>query len=108
MTQPMKKLIFNPHLCIELPKNENEIKDRNYLKNKINIICKNGAIVKCYWRDIVKDPETSFILMIVDDCGTNNSWKKRADLLNPEMKFIGINSIFIGKLFACYIVLSDK
>jgi hypothetical protein len=29
--------------------------------------------------------------VIVDDCGTNKSGRKRADLLNPEMKFIGIN-----------------
>ena len=109
ITQPMNKLIFNPHLCIKLPKNEDEIKDRMYLKNKINEICENNnVIVKSYWRDIVKDPETSFILMIVDDCGTNKSGRKRADLLNPEMKFIGINSIMIGKYFACYIVLSDK
>ena len=109
ITQPMNKLIFNPHLCIKLPKNEDEIKDRMYLKKKINEICENNnVIVKSYWRDIVKDPETSFILMIVDDCGTNNSGRKRADLLNPEMKFIGINSIMIGKYFACYIVLSDK
>ena len=109
ITQPMNKLIFNPHLCIKLPKNEDEIKDRMYLKKKINEICENNNVfVKSYWRDIVKDPETSFILMIVDDCGTNNSGRKRADLLNPEMKFIGINSIMIGKYFSCYIVLSDK
>ena len=31
------------------------------------------------------------INVIVDDCGTNKSGRKRADLLNPEMKFIGIN-----------------
>jgi len=109
ITQPMNKLIFNPHLCIDLPKNENEIKDRMYLKKNINYICdNNNVIVKSYWRDIVKDPETSFILMIVDDCGSKNSGRKRADLLNPDMKFIGINSIMIGKYFACYIVLSDK
>ena len=109
ITQPMNKLIFNPNLCIDLPKNEDEIKDRLYLKKKINYICENkNVIVRSFWRDIVKDPETSFILMIVDDCGTNNCGRKRADLLNPEMKFIGINSIKIGKYFACYIVLSDK
>ena len=109
ITQPMNKLIFNPHLCIDLPKNEDEIKDRLYLKKKINYICENkNVIVRSFWRDIVKDPETSFILMIVDDCGTNNCGRKRSDLLNPEMKFIGINSIKIGKYFSCYIVLSDK
>ena len=74
----MNKLIFNPNLCIDLPKNEDEIKDRLYLKKKINYICENkNVIVKSYWRDIVKDPETSFILMIVDDCGTNKCGRKR-------------------------------
>ena len=103
----MEKLIFVPQLTIPLPTSEEEIKNKNYLKNNVTEKLKNINI-KSYWRDIVKDPETSFILMIVDDCGTNKCGRKRADLLNPEMKFIGINSIMIGKYFACYIVLSDK
>ena len=108
ITQPMNKLIFNPHLCIELPKNEDEIKDRMYLKKKINEICKNNnVIVKSYWRDIVKDPETSFILMIVDD-SEKTVEKKKKNILDPNIKYIGINSTNFGKSFACYILLSEK
>jgi hypothetical protein len=45
--------------------------------------------------------------MIVDDT-MNKSGNKRRDLLNPEMKYIGISSIKIEKTFVCYITLSDK
>ena len=73
----------------EILKKQALIKNINLKKRKFNL-------------DINIFPEDEFskflftkINVIVDDCGT-----KRADLLNPEMKFIGINSIFIGKLFA--------
>ena len=45
--------------------------------------------------------------MIVDDTG-DKSGLKRKDLLNPDMKFIGICSVTINKKFACYITLSDR
>ena len=105
-TEPMNKLIFDPNLIIPLPNTEEEIKDKNYLKEKVNKLIEKRS-VKSYWRDIVKDKETSFLLSIVDDTGAK-SGMKRKNILNPKIKYIGINSIAIGKTFACYILLSDK
>jgi hypothetical protein len=105
--EKMDKLIFNKNLCIKLPKDENEIKDKNYLKNNIINMIKNGIKIKSYWRDIIIDKETSFILMIVDDI-SNKSGEKRNDIFNKNMKYIGINSVKINNKFACYIVLSNK
>ena len=105
-TESMNKLFFDPNLTIPLPETEDEIKDKNYLKEKVQELIKKRS-VKSYWRDIVKEKETSFLLSIVDDTG-EKSGMKRKNILNPIIKYIGINSILIGKTFACYILLSDK
>ena len=105
-TTQMNELIFNPNICVPIPDNENDIKSKNYLNEKIEEIKQNYPI-SSYWRDIITDPETSFILMIVDDNG-NKKRLKRKEILNPEMKYIGIDSVTIGKSFVCYLTLSDK
>ena len=104
--QPMNKLIFNPIICIPLPKNEEELNDKTYLKIKARELVQKKMKIKTYWRDIIKEPETSFILMIVDD-SEKKSGLKRKDILNPEFKYIGINSIAINKSFVCYLTFSD-
>ena len=106
-TKPMNKLIYNPNMNIPLPTSEEEIKDKNYLKNNVKELIKNNVKIRTYWRDIIKDPETSFILMVVDDSGTK-AGNKRKDLLNPDMKYIGITSTMIGKSFVCYLCFSDQ
>ena len=63
-----------------------------------------GIPIKLFLRDIIKDCETCFILMIVDDTGAN-SGKKRNDILDPSMEYIGIVSKIIGKIIASYITL---
>ena len=105
-TKPMNKLIYNPNMNIPLPTSEEEIKDKNYLKNNVKELIKNNIKIRTYWRDIIKDPETSFILMVVDDSGTK-AGNKRKDLLNPDMKYIGICSTMIGKNFVCYLCFSE-
>ena len=105
-TDPMNKLIYNPNMNIPLPISEEEIKDKNYLKNNVKLLLSNNVKIRTYWRDIINDPETSFILMIVDDSG-NKAGNKRKDLLNPDMKYIGICSTMIGKNFVCYLCFSE-
>lgn len=69
-------------------------------------MAQNGISIKSYWKDFIKDPETSFLLMIVDDIGIK-SGMRRKDLLDPKMKYIGISSTVINDRFICYIALSS-
>ena len=102
--KPMQKLIFSNELLMEYPINEEQIKDKKYMNDQINIKVQNGIPIKSFWRDIIKDPQTCLILMIVDDTGVN-SGKKRNDILDPNMQCIGNVSKKIGKSFASYITL---
>ena len=106
-TEPMGKLEFCPLITAQLPRNEKEIKDKNYLRTQVKEMIDGGINVKCYWRDLIKDPETSFLLMIVDDNGSRKG-RKRRDILNPKIKYIGISSVEINNKFACYVTLSSK
>ena len=106
-TKPMNPLIFKKELCIELSKDKNDFKSGDYLRKKINELIKKDIKVRAFWRDIIKDAEINFLLMIVDDNPIRRG-AKRKDVLNPEMKYIGINSGSFGEHFVCYTVLSDE
>ena len=106
-TNPSEKLIFNPYLLVEMPKTENEIKFKDYMVYKVENMINKGIIIKSFWRDIIRDPELSLLLMIVDDTGEKSGLRRR-DLLDPNMKYIGINSIEINGSFACYITLCAR
>ena len=103
-TKPMPKLNFDYDMKLKLPKNEINIKSNNYLKNQVLIKGDKGISIKAYWKEIIYDPETCFILMIVDDNGKKAGFKRR-NLLNPEYKYIGISSKNINNNFICYITL---
>ena len=105
-TEPMDELKFSLKISVPAPQNEDDIKNKNYLKEKIEEINQNDKIVQAYWRDIINDEETNFILMIVDDNGPKSN--KRKNIFNPKFKYIGIRSVKIGKSFACYITLSES
>jgi len=102
--QPMNKLIFCSDLVIIPPNDENALKDKKYMCEKINEKIQLGFRIRSFWRDIIKDSETCLLLMIVDDTGAN-SGKKRNDILDPSMQGIGIASRTMGKTFASYVVL---
>jgi hypothetical protein len=104
-TEPMNKLIYNPNLTIEVPTNENDIKSKSFLPSQIKKKIDSGVEIKSFWKDVIKDPDTCFILTIVDDSG-KNAGNKRSDILDKNSKYIGISSVKIGKSFACYIVIS--
>ena len=101
----MEPLKYAPQLTVIPPQNEYEIEDKDDLSRKVIDMINAGINVKSYWRDVIKDPQISFLLMIVDDNGVK-SGMKRKDILNPNMKFIGITSAEINRNFACYITLS--
>lgn len=102
--KPMEKLLFNELIVIPSPKNENDIRDKNYMKYKVEELVNKGFIIKSLWRDVIKDPESSFLLMIVDDNGSQ-SGMRRNDILNPNMKYIGISSNEINGYFVGFVTM---
>ena len=100
--EPLPPLEFVPEICIPLPENEIEMKDSNFLKNKVLELKNEGINIDIFYKDLVKIPEVSALLMIVDDSG-KNSGKKRMTLLDKDIKYIGVNSTFIGKTFIAYL-----
>ena len=105
--RPMKPLIHKKELCVEIPEKQKDFKSGDYLRKKINKMVMKGISVRAFWRDIIKDPQINFLLMIVDDNFIRRG-AKRKDILNPDMKYIGINSANMGDNFVCYTVLSDE
>ena len=104
---PLDKLIFNPYLVAEMPKKENEIRFKNDLRYKVESMINKGIIVKSFWRDVIRDPELSLLMMIVDDIGEMSGMSRRY-LLDPNMKYIGISSVEINESFVCYFILCTK
>ena len=104
--QPMEPLEFSPSLIPDLPTTVNEMNNINYLKISIKKMMNDGLKINSYWRNVIKDPEICFLLMIVDD-NDKSKGMKRVDILNPKMKYIGLSSVEIDGKFMNYIVLSE-
>ena len=102
--QPLPPLEFKEDICVPLPETEEELNNHAYLKKQINIIQENNNI-DIFFKDLIKLPEVSTLLMIVDD-SEKNPGKKRNALLNKEFKYIGISNKFIGKKFVAYFTFS--
>ena len=101
----MEPLILNEEINIDLPENIDEFKNPNFIKEKANELIKNGKKIDFYFRDLIKYPDVSVLLMIVDD-SEKNPGKKRQAVLNKDFKYIGISSKFIGKTFIAYFAFS--
>lgn len=105
MMESLPPLKFNGDICIPLPENEEQIKNKECIKQKAKEAAQSSQI-EVYFQDLTKDPEISILMMIVDDNG-KNSGRKRASLLNPNYKYIGINHRFINKSFIAYFSFSS-
>ena len=101
---PLEPLEFKDEICIPLPEFEEDIKNSNYLKEQVKIIRENNNI-NVFYKDLIKDPEVSALLMIVDD-SIKNPGKKRQAVLDNNFKYIGISSGFVGKSFIAYFSFS--
>ncbi len=101
--KPMGSLELKKEICVPLPENEIQLNDSNFLREQVKVVRKKEKI-NVFFKDTVKIPDVSFLLMIVDD--NKNAGKKRKAVLNPEFKYIGVNSKFIGKNFVAYFSFS--
>ena len=104
--KPIPPLEYNENIVLKLPETESQMKDSSYLKLQAEEV-KRRFEVDCFFKDLVKDPFVSTLLMVVDDNGKNGG-KKRKAILNPEYKYIGVDSKFFGKTFIAYFSFSKN
>ena len=102
--EPLPPLEFNGNICIPLPETVEEIKDHAFLKEQVKIL-RETTNIDIFFKDLIKVPEVSALLMIVDD-NIKNPGRKRQAILNKDFKYVGINSHFIGKTFVAYFAFS--
>ena len=95
---PLPPLQFVKEKCIPLPETEEELKDPTFLRSQVKNV-RERTKIDVFFKDLIKIPEISGLLMIVDDTN-KNAGKKRKALLNKDLKYIGVSSKFIGKTFA--------
>ena len=67
---PLPPLKFKKDICIPLPKNEEEFKDPTFLREQVRQVRKKTK-VDVFFKDLVKIPEISALIMIVDDTNKN-------------------------------------
>jgi len=101
---PLPPLEFVQDKCIPLPDNEDELKDPTFLREQVRQI-REKTEVDVFFKDLIKIPEVSGLLMIVDDTN-KNAGKKRMALLNKDLKYVGVTSKFVGKTFIAYFAFS--
>ena len=99
-------LEFKNDICVPLPETEEELRDPSYLKEQVKIL-RESAKIDIFFKDLIKIPEVSALIMIVDDC-EKNPGKKRNAIMNKNFKYIGISSKFIGKNFISYFTFSSE
>ena len=97
---PLSPLELVQEKCIPLPDTEEELNDPTFLKNQVKIL-RQKTKIDIFFKDLIKIPEVSGLLMIVDDVNKNPGKKRRA-LLNKDLKYIGVSSKFIGRTFVAY------
>ena len=102
--EPVPPLELNENIIIPLPETEEEIKDPTFLKEQVKALRENTNI-DLFFKDLIKLPEVSALLMVVDD-SVKNPGRKRQAILNKDFKYVGINSHFIGKTFVAYFAFS--
>ena len=105
--EPMNRLIYNKNITIKAPDNEDSINNFDYLRDQVEELQNNGNHISSFWSEKIKDPEICFLMMVIDD-NYIETGLKRKDLLNPDIKYIGILSVQINNQFTCYITLSNR
>ena len=103
---PLPPLEFSQEKCIPLPNTEEELNNPSFLKSQVKVL-REQTRIDVFYKDLIKIPEISGLLMIVDDTN-KNAGKKRRAILSNELKYIGVSSKFIGRTFVAYFSFSKE
>ena len=80
--------------------------DKNYFKKQIAIMRTNRK-VDAYFKDMIKFPEVSALLLMVDDNEKDEYIGKRREIiLRKEFQYIGISSGIVNDIFVAYFTFS--
>ena len=101
---PLPPLEFTQEKCIPLPENEEELKEPTFLREQVKKV-REYTKIDVFFKDLIKIPEVSGLLMIVDD-SNKGAGKKRMALLNKDLKYVGVSCKFIKKHFIAYLAFS--
>ena len=101
---PMKELIVKDEIKLNMPDNIEEMKDNIFVKKQL-VEMKTKNNINAFFKDSIKNPEVGVLMMIVGDY-KNSETKKRNVILNPDYKYIAVNSKFFGDLFFAYYTFS--
>ena len=97
----LDNLIFDKNICIELPYKKKDIYRSKYLNDKVNEMKKKGKEINLYFKEFIRIPEVSVLMMIIDDNDKTNGLKRKI-LLSSKIKYIGISCKFIDNNFIAY------
>ena len=101
---PLPKLELKNDLCVPLPSSKSDLRNKNYLKNQINNIRSNRR-VDAFFKDNIKNPEVSALLIMVDDNEKSNG-KRRDIILRRDIKYVGISAGEVEGTFVAYFAFS--
>lgn len=103
--KPLKPLELNEEIAIMVPEDEERMKSTKVFQELVEERRKTTKI-DSYIKDLVKDPYTSVLLMVIDDNG-KNSGKRRNLILGSEYTKMAVTSRKIKKTFCAYYTFSS-
>ena len=101
----MQTLTYNQMIRVNTPVSENEILDKNDLTYKVGSLINSGLNIKSYRRDVIKDPELCFLLMIIDDNGIINGMRRK-DILS-SIKILCVMLPLLNLLYKIIIYINN-
>lgn len=98
--QPLKPFELCEEIAVSVPEEEDRMKNAKVF-NELVEEKKKTANIDTYYKDLIKDPYTSVLLMVVDDNG-KNSGKKSNVILGTEYTKMAVTSRRVKKTFCAY------
>lgn len=103
---PLPPLQLCEDMAIMVPYDESQMKNTNIF-HELVAQRRKSIKIDSYFKDLIKDPYTSVLLMIVDDNGKgNNTRKKRDVVLGREYTKMAVTSRRVNKTFCAYLTFA--
>ena len=96
--------MLDKDICIPVPTTIEQLKDENYLKNKVDELnLKNGnKKIQRFFSEEIEDPETSILFAFLEDVGIN----EKKEVIFNDLNLIGISCAKIENHFRAYFTFS--